>query len=47
MDIVIGVAIGLIAGTCSGILGIGGGTIALPGMVLLLETEQHIAQAGN
>ncbi|HEY49393.1 MAG TPA: sulfite exporter TauE/SafE family protein [Dehalococcoidia bacterium] len=44
MDIIIGIIVGFIAGIFSGILGIGGGTIAVPGMVLLLDTEQHIAQ---
>ena len=44
MDILIGLAIGLVAGTFSGMLGIGGGTVAIPGMVLLLDTEQHTAQ---
>lgn len=44
MDIVIGLAVGLIAGVFSGMLGIGGGTITIPGMVLLLEVEQHTAQ---
>jgi len=44
MDIGIGIAIGLVAGICSGVLGIGGGTVAVPAMVLLLDTEQHTAQ---
>ena len=44
MDIAAGIAIGLVAGLLSGMLGIGGGTITIPGMVLLLETEQHTAQ---
>jgi uncharacterized membrane protein YfcA len=44
MSIVIALIIGLVAGVLSGMLGIGGGTIAIPGMVLLLETEQHTAQ---
>jgi uncharacterized membrane protein YfcA len=44
MDIAIGLVIGLVAGVFSGMLGIGGGTITVPGMVLLLETEQHTAQ---
>jgi len=43
-DIVIALAVGLIAGVLSGMLGIGGGTIAIPGMVLLLGVEQHTAQ---
>jgi uncharacterized membrane protein YfcA len=44
MDIVIALALGLIAGLLSGMLGIGGGTIIIPGIVLLLGTEQHVAQ---
>ena len=43
-DIVIALAVGLIAGVFSGMLGIGGSTIAIPGMVLLLGVEQHTAQ---
>ena len=44
MDIVVALAIGLTAGVLSGMLGIGGGTVAIPGMVLLLGIEQHTAQ---
>ena len=44
MSIVAAIGIGLLAGVLSGMLGIGGGTIAIPGMVLLLEVEQHTAQ---
>jgi uncharacterized membrane protein YfcA len=44
MEIVIALAVGLTAGLLSGMLGIGGGTIAIPGMVLLLGVEQHTAQ---
>jgi len=44
MDIVIAAAIGIAAGICSGMLGIGGGTIAVPMMVLLLAEQQHTAQ---
>jgi len=43
-DIVIALAVGLTAGVLSGMLGIGGGTVAVPGMVLLLGVEQHAAQ---
>ncbi|MBE0481010.1 MAG: TSUP family transporter [Dehalococcoidia bacterium] len=39
-----GLALGLVAGIFSGILGIGGGTIIIPGLVLLLGVEQHTAQ---
>ncbi len=44
MHIVIAVAIGLVAGLFSGMLGVGGGTIFIPAMVLLLDVEQHTAQ---
>jgi uncharacterized membrane protein YfcA len=44
MHIVIAVAIGLVAGVLSGMLGVGGGTIFIPAMVLLLDVEQHTAQ---
>ncbi len=44
MHIVIAVAVGLVAGVISGMLGVGGGTISIPAMVLLLGVEQHTAQ---
>lgn len=44
MNILIALAIGLVGGTLSGLLGIGGGVILIPGMVLLLGVEQHLAQ---
>jgi uncharacterized membrane protein YfcA len=44
MHIVIAVAVGLVAGIISGMLGVGGGTISIPAMVLLLGVEQHTAQ---
>ena len=44
MDIGIAIAVGLIAGLISGMLGVGGGTITIPAMVLLLGGEQHIEQ---
>jgi len=37
------VAIGLSAGALGGILGIGGGLIMIPGLVLLLGLDQHTA----
>lgn len=42
--VVIGLAIGLVAGLGSGLLGIGGGAIMVPAMVLLLGLSQHVAQ---
>ena len=44
MDIAIGIGIGLVAGTLAGVLGIGGGAILIPGMVVLMDVEQHTAQ---
>ncbi len=44
MDIAVGLVAGLIAGIISGMLGVGGGTISIPAMVLLLGVGQHTAQ---
>jgi uncharacterized membrane protein YfcA len=38
------VAIGLTAGLLAGLLGVGGGVVLVPAMVLLLAFDQHIAQ---
>jgi uncharacterized protein len=37
--------IGLVTGTANGLFGSGGGTIAVPAMVHLLEAEEHKAHA--
>jgi hypothetical protein len=42
--ILTGLAIGLVAGLLSGFLGIAGGTILIPAMVLLLHLDQKTAQ---
>ena len=36
--------LGLIAGVASGLIGIGGGIIVVPALVLLFSMEQHMAQ---
>jgi uncharacterized membrane protein YfcA len=38
-------ALGVLAGVFSGLLGVGGGLIMVPGMVLVLRTRQHVAHA--
>jgi len=37
--------IGLVTGVANGLFGSGGGTIAVPAMVLLLKEEEHVAHA--
>jgi uncharacterized membrane protein YfcA len=44
VDLVIGLLIGLVGGIAGGLLGIGGGTLFVPAMVLILGTDQHVAQ---
>ncbi|HHW47488.1 MAG TPA: sulfite exporter TauE/SafE family protein [Clostridiaceae bacterium] len=39
------VLIGIVTGAANGLFGSGGGTIAVPAMVLLLKTEEHKAHA--
>jgi uncharacterized membrane protein YfcA len=43
-EIVVGLVIGLIAGAISGALGVGGGAIMVPAMVLILGLDQATAQ---
>ncbi len=40
---IISLLLGFCAGAFSGLLGVGGGSILVPGMVYLLETSQHVA----
>ena len=44
MEVAIGIGIGLVAGLLAGMLGVGGGVILIPSMVLLMGVEQHTAQ---
>ncbi len=45
MEIGIGLVLGMVAGFLGGMLGVGGGTIIIPGLVLLFDNiEQHAAQ---
>lgn len=43
-DIVVGVTAGLLGGIVGGFLGVGGGVIYVPAMVLLLGEQQQLAQ---
>jgi uncharacterized membrane protein YfcA len=47
LEIALGLAIGFAGGFAGGLLGIGGGAIYVPAMVLLLETDQHMAQGAS
>lgn len=42
--IAIAFGVGLVAGMLVGMLGVGGGLVFVPGMVLLLGVDQHVAQ---
>ncbi|MFH1655266.1 MAG: TSUP family transporter [Candidatus Omnitrophota bacterium] len=44
MNLVLYIALGLLAGVLSGIFGIGGGTILIPALVFLFGLTQHQAQ---
>ena len=44
MNISVYIALGLLAGICSGFLGIGGGTIIIPVLVYVFGLSQHQAQ---
>ena len=43
-DILALLAIGLTAGLLAGLLGIGGGVVMVPAMVLIMGMDQHVAQ---
>lgn len=44
VEILAALAIGFVGGFAGGLLGIGGGAIYVPAMVLLLDEQQHVAQ---
>ncbi|MBI2887705.1 MAG: sulfite exporter TauE/SafE family protein [Chloroflexi bacterium] len=44
MELGLGVLLGLVAGLVGGVMGIGGGMILVPALVLLAGLEQHAAQ---
>ena len=46
-DIVFALLIGLAGGFAGGMLGIGGGAIFVPAMVILLDEQQHMAQGAS
>ena len=46
-DILLALAIGLVGGFAGGLLGIGGGAIYVPAMVILLDENQHLAQGAS
>jgi uncharacterized membrane protein YfcA len=46
-DVFAALAIGLIGGFAGGLLGIGGGAIYVPAMVILLDEDQHLAQGAS
>jgi hypothetical protein len=46
-EILASIAIGLAAGFAAGMLGIGGGSIYVPALVLMMGEPQHIAQGAS
>ena len=47
VDAIIAILFGLIGGFAGGLLGIGGGAIYVPAMVIILDEQQHIAQGAS
>lgn len=46
-EIIVALLIGFTGGFAGGMLGIGGGAIYVPAMVLLLDEQQHLAQGAS
>lgn len=46
-DAIIAVLFGFIGGFAGGLLGIGGGAIYVPAMVIVLDQQQHVAQGAS
>ena len=46
-DIIVALLIGIAGGFAGGMLGIGGGAIYVPAMVILLDENQHLAQGAS
>ena len=44
MNVALYIILGVVAGVCSGVFGIGGGTILIPALVFLFGLTQHQAQ---
>jgi hypothetical protein len=43
-EILVAVAVGVVAGAYAGLLGVGGGIVMVPAMVLLLDQPQRVAE---
>ncbi len=43
-DVLIAIAVGVVAGAYAGLLGVGGGIVMVPAMVLLLDQPQRVAE---
>ena len=43
-DVIVAVGVGVVAGVYAGLLGVGGGVVMVPVMVLLLDQTQHVAE---
>ncbi len=46
-EIIIALLTGFAGGFAGGLLGIGGGAVYVPGMVLILDEQQHVAQGAS